>query len=77
MPRSPWAASAVWTKEGRRAGRGQRRRDLARHVAGLAEAGDDDAALGVADQVDRLGEGRAQRTAQGGGERVDAAALRL
>ena len=35
------------------------------------------AALRVADQIDRLGEARAKRAAQGGGERVDTAALRF
>ena len=34
-------------EEGRRAGGGERRRDLARDMAGLAEPGDDDAALGL------------------------------
>ncbi len=44
-------------------------------VAGLAHAGDDDAALRGADQVDGGGEGGAETVAQGGGQRVDAAAF--
>ena len=59
----------------RRAGGGEGRGDLAPDMAGLAHAGDDDAALRGADQVDRGGEGRAQPVAQRGGERVDAAAF--
>ena len=59
----------------RRAGRGEGRGDLAPDMAGFAHAGDDDAALRGADQLDRGGEGRAQPVAQGARERVDAAAL--
>ena len=44
-------------------------------MAGFAHAGDDHAALRGADQVDRGGEARTQPVAQGGGERVDAAAF--
>ena len=45
MPRSPWLASAGVDEHGRRAGGGQGGGDLARHVAGLADAGADDPAL--------------------------------
>ena len=44
MPRSPWLASAGMDEERRRAGRGQRRGDLAADVAALAHAHHDDAA---------------------------------
>ena len=46
-------------------------------MAGFAHAGDDDAALRVADEIDRRREGAAQPVAQRSGERVDAAALGL
>ncbi len=64
-------------EEGGRAGRGEGRGDLAPDVAGLAHAGDDQAALGVADQFDGGGEGRPKRALQRGRERGDAAALGL
>ena len=65
-------------EEGRRAGRGQRRGDLARDMAGLAQPGDDDAALGLADQRRR----RRRRPAPSGpcsaaADRGDAAASGL
>ncbi len=53
MPRSPWLASRRMDEEGRRAGGGERGGDLAADVAGLAHAGDDQAAAARrADQVD-------------------------
>ncbi|MNC93206.1 hypothetical protein D3C83_97860 [compost metagenome] len=48
----------------RRPGRGQGGGDLARHMAGLADAGADDAALGAEQGLDRLGEIRAQAVGQ-------------
>ena len=59
----------------RRAGGGKGRGDLAADVAGFAEAGDDQAALGAADQLGCGGKGRTQIGLQGSGERGDAAAL--
>ena len=47
-----------------RAGRGQGRRNLARDVAGLAHAGDDDAALGGGEQLRRQHERLSERPAQ-------------
>ena len=44
MPMSPWLASAGCRKNDGRAGAGERGGDLAADVAGLAHAGDDDAA---------------------------------
>ena len=64
-------------EKGRRSGRSQRRRDLARDMARLAEPGDDDAALGLPDQVDGAGERRAERTLQRCGDRRDAAGADL
>ena len=58
MPRSPWLASVAWTNMGRRAGGGQGGGDLARHVAGLADAGQDDPAGRGGEDLDRL-DGRA------------------
>src|SRR5690606_3283264 len=52
-------------EEGRRAGGCQRGGDLAGDVAGLADAGDDDAAGAVEDQVDCLGEVRVDAAPQG------------
>jgi hypothetical protein len=51
-------------EEGRGAGRGQRRCDLAPDMARLAEPGDDDPALGLADQSDRFGKRDTERTLQ-------------
>ena len=59
-------------EEGRRAGGGERRCDLARHMAGFAEPGDDDAALGLLDDLDGLGKRRPERALQGGRDRADA-----
>ena len=53
MPMSPWLASAACMKNDGRAGGGERGGDLAGDVAGLAHAGDDDAA--VAFQADGAG----------------------
>ena len=64
-------------EEGRRAGRGQGRGKFARDVARLAEPGDDDAALGLADQVDRFRECRPKRALQRGRERRDPLAAGL
>ena len=60
-------------EEGGRAGGGERRGDLARDMARLAEPGDDDAALGLADQFDGGGKGRPERALQGRRDRGDAA----
>ena len=64
-------------EHGRRAGGGEGRGDLAGDVTGLADAGDDHAAAGVADGRDRGGEVIAKTVAQRGGERIDAAAFRI
>ena len=63
-------------EEGGRAGRGQRRRDLAADMAGLAHAGDDDPAARAADQLDRGDEGRAEAVAQRRRKRADAVGSR-
>ena len=55
-------------EEGRRAGGGEGGGDLARHMAGLAEPGDDDAALGVADDFGGGGKRRAEIGLQGRGQ---------
>ena len=47
MPRSPWLASAAWTKKAGVPVEAKRRRDLAADMAGLAEPGDDQPPLGV------------------------------
>ena len=54
------ARLAGMNEKRRRSGRGEGRGDLAGDVAGLAHAGDDDAALGGADQFDRGDEGIAR-----------------
>ena len=77
MPRSPWLASAACTKKAGVPVEAKRRRDLAADMARLAEPGDDDAALGVADQVDGGGEGRPERALQRGRDRGDAAGFRI
>ncbi len=64
-------------EEGRCAGRGQGCGDLARDVARLAEPGDDDAPLGVADQLDGFGKCRAERPLQRRDDRGNAAASDL
>ena len=46
MPRSPWLASLGVHEEGRRAGRGEGGGELLADVPALADAADDDAALG-------------------------------
>ena len=71
------ACLAGMDEKRRRAGRGERRGDLARDVAGLAHAGDDDAALGGADQLDGGDEGAPQAIVDGGGQRCDASGLGL
>ena len=62
-------------EEGGRAGGSEGGRELARHVAGLAEAGDDDAALGAHDQIDGRGKRAAERSLQGRGNCRNAAAF--
>ena len=62
-------------EECRRAGGGQRRRDLSADMAGLAHAGDDDAATRVADRFDGGDERGAEAIAHGGGQRGDTVAL--
>ena len=64
------AGFAGMHEEGRRAGGGEGGGDLAADMAGLADAGDDDAALPIADEIDRRREGAAQPVAQRGGERA-------
>jgi len=61
----------------RGAGRGERRRDLAADMAGLAEPGDDQPAPGIFDQVGGRDEGRPQIGLQRRRDRGDAAALRI
>jgi len=41
-------------------------------MAGLAEPGDDDAPLGLADDLDGFGKGRPERALQGRGDGADA-----
>ena len=55
-------------KESRRAGRGQRRRDLRSDMAAFADAGDDDPAFDPRDHVDGLGERRGQSVLEGLGK---------
>ena len=62
-------------KKCRRSGRRKRRSDLARHVTGLAHAGDDDASARVADGVDGSGEWCAQAVAHRRSEGVYAVAF--
>ena len=62
-------------EECRRAGGGERRRDLAADMAGLAHAGDDDAAACVADRFDGGDERGAEAIAHGGRQGGDAVAL--
>ena len=62
-------------EEGGGSGRGEGGGDLARHMPGLAEPGDDHATLRLADQVDGGGKRRSKRPAQRGGDRGDAAAF--
>ncbi len=50
---------------GRRSGRGERGRDLARDMTGFAHAADDDAPADQKDGVDRLGEFSVEAGAQG------------
>ena len=77
MPRSPWLASLGCTKIGRRAGRGEGRRDLAADMAGLAHAGDDHPAARAADQLDRGDEGLPEPVMDRRRQRADAAGLGL
>ncbi|MGX1332308.1 hypothetical protein AB7M56_006807 [Bradyrhizobium elkanii] len=60
-------------EERRRAGRGKGRGDLAPDMAGLAEPGDDQPSLGIADQLGRGRERRAEVGLQCRGEGCDAA----
>ena len=71
------ARLAGCTKKAGVPGRRQGRRDLAGDVAGLAHAGDDDAALGATDQLDRGDEGPANPIADRRRERVNTAGLGL
>ena len=59
----------------RGAGGSKRRRDLAADMAGFAEPGDDQPALGVADQFGGGSKGGAEIGLQRRGERDDAAAF--
>ena len=58
------AMRAALAAEGGRAGGRQGGGDLARHVAALAHAGDDDAAAGGLRRLHRPGEGRPHRSGQ-------------
>jgi hypothetical protein len=64
-------------EEGRRAGGGERGRDLVRHMPGLAHAADDQPAADAADQLDRFHERRAELVSERGRQRGDAAAFRF
>ena len=64
-------------EEGRRAGRGQGRRDLAAMWPDLPSPVTMTRPLALRIRSTALANGLAQRAAQGGGERVDAAALGL
>ena len=72
------ARFARMDEEGGRAGRGQRRGDLAADMAGLAHAGDDHPAARAPDQIDRRDEGGARgRRATASTQRGDARRLPL
>ena len=73
MPRSPWLASPGCTKNAGVPVEAKGRRDLAGDMAGLAHAGDDDAAFGPADQFGRGNEGAAKPVTDRGGHRGDPA----
>ena len=77
MPRSPWLASPGCTKKAGVPVEAKVAAILRRDVAGLAHAGDDDAALGAADQLDRGDEGLAEPIVDRGGQRCDAAGFGL
>ncbi len=62
-------------EEGRRAGGGKGRGDLAADMAGLAESGDDQPALGVPDQLGGSGKGHAEIGLQRRRQRGDPAAF--
>ncbi len=62
-------------EERRGAGRGKGRGDLAADMARLAEPGDDQPSLGIADQLGGGGEGRAEIGLQRRRKRGDPAAL--
>ena len=62
MPRSPWLASAGMDELRRRAGRGQRRGDLARDMAALADPGDDQPAARRRAQIERAPERAVERS---------------
>ena len=64
-------------EEGGRAGGGEGGGDLARHMAGLAEPGDDQPPLGVANDIGGGGKRRAEIGLQRRGQRGDAAAIGL
>ena len=72
MPRSPWLRLGGMHEERGRAGRGERRGELARDVARLADAGDDDAAAAVVAARRTASTNDAPRRA---GQRVDRARL--
>ena len=71
------AGLARMDEKGRRSGGRQRRGDLARDVAGLAHAGDDDAAFDAANQLCRRDKGGSQAIPDGGGEGGNAPGLGL
>jgi hypothetical protein len=71
------ACLARMDEKGRRSGGGERRCDLARDVARLAHAGDDDAALDGADQLGGRDKGSPHAVADGGGEGGDPAGFSL
>ncbi len=75
MPRSPWLASAACTKKAGVPVEASVAAILRADMAGLAHAGDDDAAARVADRVDRGNEGAPSPSRHGRGERGDAVAL--
>ena len=64
-------------EEGRGAGRGERGGDLAGDMAALADAGDDDAAGGGADELDGAGEGRGEPVVERREQGVEPGALGL
>src|SRR3954463_14555055 len=64
-------------EEGRRAGGGEGRGDLAADMAGFSEPGDDQAATGIANQVGSGGESRAEIGLERRGEGGDAGGFSL
>jgi hypothetical protein len=71
------ACLARMHEEGGRAGRGERRRDLAPDMPGLAHPGHDHAAARARDQLHRVDEGAAEAVVDGMRERGDAARRKL